>query len=204
MLLNKASLAVAAFASDDASRPNLCGVLVDADGTTTATNGHCLARMSPCPLSVEDFPEIPGLPRRPGQPTLTPFILPSADAKSIAKAIPKRMAIPLLEAACLDVDFTNENGLYRIGITDLDAPQIRSGRKVEGEFPDVSQVLPKRPAAISIRIDVGYLKAVAAVASSLGCRSIVLGVDDENSALRFECTTATGQTFSGLVMPQRL
>lgn len=214
MLLSKDNLAVAAFASKDETRLSLGGVYVEPDGTTVATNGRYLATVGPCHADRKDFPDIPGMnpeTTTPGEQSLKAFVLPADDAKAIAKALPKGRTIntlPILAHAVVDVAHSNENGTYRIGVTDLERPQIFQGRKVEGEFPDYRQVLPKGDPAWIVGLSAAYLKDIAATALSLGVKHLkVEGFEtDANSVkpVRFTGTTGSGQDFYVVLMPARL
>src|SRR5437867_1836182 len=85
-------------------------------------------------------------------------------AKGILKALPKRSSLPILEHACVDVPASNVNGTFRAVATDLETTTPIEVRKVDGEFPTYSQVIPGGEPVFSIGFDTCLLRRVLDVA----------------------------------------
>lgn len=217
MLLNKASLEIAALASNDPSRFALGGVYVT-DGKTVATNGHYIGVVTTPKGSMPPTAEFPcvkaGVVETDEQ--LKPCIIPTADALALAKAIPTekgkgRTHLPILRNALVDVGFTNANGQFRAVTTDLDREQVACIKKIEGKFPDYETVIPTGEPKFSIGLNVEYLERIAhtfqrcGVASKMGRpKGIRLDLYDSESAVVFSAINDDGQEVKIALMPMRL
>ena len=201
MLLNRRQLSVAVVASDDPSRPSLTGVCIRPDGTTEATDGHVLLRVTPSPAAPAEaeFPRQAGSPADPQ--VSAPFILPAAAALDIMKAIPKSR-LPILEHARLE----SLNGTVIFVTTDLDTTRHHEARPVEGPYPNTDQVIPEGEPVFSIGFDLGLLEH-AVKAMRFGDRYQAVGRFDFYGPLRgckITRTLPTGERALALVMPHRI
>jgi DNA polymerase III sliding clamp (beta) subunit (PCNA family) len=184
--------------SKDTTRYNLIGVLVKPDGTFVATDGHRLHMVKQ---------DLPWVDEQAPVQLEEPAIVMGSGLKSVEKAMPKGRAIPeeLRDVAELDVVETNRNGHARFvaGGAQFDV------EKIDGEYPDFEQVLPKRDDGVTFGINAQYLKeacdAVLKFAPSSRSRACKITVKDELSPVRIEATNAdTGDELTVVIMPMRL
>ena len=164
MLYSKAHFAVRHAASTDETRYNLNGLHFRGDGTTEATDGHMLIRIKAATPAYDEHPNgTEGVPE--------PFILPLEAAHRVAKAIPKRSPSPVLTHAALDVPSTNGNGSARFVVTDgyngTGNEQAIEAKKIEGEYPNTDQVIPK-DAPFSFCINLTLLERVIKASKEFG------------------------------------
>lgn len=138
MQLNKQSLSVKGFASKDANRRALCGVLVEPDGTTVATNGRAIAVVSPAPdaLVTEEAPA----EFNPGEPLAAAVILPLADVAAVK--LPRHKVTALQVAHLSGGNGSGAVFLARAADRDSFAPIVATVRPIDGHFPDWRQVMP--------------------------------------------------------------
>lgn len=213
MLIRKEALEVWRASSNDSSRYSLNGVLVEADGSTVATNGHWLARFKPAKgFPYTDYPAVQGCDAAaPGE--LKPFIMPLDSVKALRKAVPKRHACTVLsDCVALDVPQTNANGHAVLAVTDLENPQVSRPAKVEGTFPRYEAVMPKPEAMQApIGFSAHYLKAICetAIAQAGGAKAtcyLALRLALEGHAEKPATVTYNGQagTTEFVLMPVNL
>lgn len=206
VFLNRHNLALVELASKDACRFALCGVYVEA-GRTIATDGHCLGIVDTPKVEAIEFPDAGDVET----PTaaLKPAIIPTDGCKAIAKALPRRSHLPVLLNARVDVNRTNANGSVRVVSTDLETTTPVDVKKIEGEFPDVSQVLPSGEPVLTIGFNALLLARVLKVAGTMA-RGAANGVKLEffdkkgTGPVKITCETEEGQAATFLVMPVRL
>lgn len=153
-MLNKHNLSIASFASKEASRYTLQGILVTPDATVV-TNGHYLVWVSNSPEhKAADYPQVPGFAG--ASDTFTPFILSRDEALAIAKVTPSKEKIPVLNHVAIAADSS------AMAVTDLDRPQVFPVRPVEGQFPKYDAVIPKfDDAVMQISVNAEYLAQIA-------------------------------------------
>lgn len=163
MLLTKQAMAVSQYVTRDDPRCP-CGILVNPDGSTVATDGHRLAIYTPPPgPKADEYPAIEGCdPTSDGE--LEPFILPVDAAKQLARATPKRPTLPVLGQIALDVAETNQNAYAVFGVTDLENPRVFRPQKIAEPFPRYQNVLPKGKPLASIMLNARYLKQACELA----------------------------------------
>lgn len=143
MLLHPNTLKVAKAASADDTRYTLNGVHIEPDGSAVATDGKQLLKWTPADTpAAEDYPAIEGFKAHSDGIALQAFILPSAAAAEILKAVPKKSMLPVLENIALDVEASNDNGSAAFAVTDLENPRIFRPKKIEGDYPDYNKVIP--------------------------------------------------------------
>ena len=153
-MLNKHNLTIASFASKEASRYTLQGILVTPDATV-ATNGHYLVWVSnSLERKAEDYPQIPGFVG--ASDTFTPFILGRDAALAIAKVTPYKEKIPVLNHVAVAADSS------QIAVTDLERPQVFPVKSVQGQFPRYEMVVPKfEDAVVRVSVNAEYLAQIA-------------------------------------------
>ena len=138
-LFNRSHFAVRHAASKDATRFNLCGVHFRKDGSVEATDGHIAAQVTSDTPSVEEFPHV-GITQT--DESLKPFILPLEAANEVAKSIPRRQAMPVLEHAVLNVAGANSGDHVQFVTTDLQTKKPLESCKVDGEYPNIDNAMP--------------------------------------------------------------
>lgn len=153
-MLNKHNLTVAQFASKEANRYTMNGILVTPDATV-ATNGHYLVWCGTEPeRESEDYPQIEGF--KGASDAFKPFVLDRDAALAIAKVTPSKENIPILNHVAVSEDGS------QIAVTDLDRPQVFPVRGMTGKFPQYEQVIPKlEDAVFAISVDASYLAQIA-------------------------------------------
>ena len=143
MLYSRAHFAVRHAASKDATRYNLNGIHFKADGSTEATDGHMLIQVHAETPPDDEWPDVGDI--KASTDALEEFILPLEASERVMRAIPKptRTSMPVLKHARLDVVETNANGHARFVTTDLDSVTPMQADKIDGEYPNTAQVIPK-------------------------------------------------------------
>ena len=160
-LYNRSHFAVRHAASKDVTRYNLCGVHFRADGSVEATDGHMAARATSGTPPAEEFPDV-GIEST-SEP-LEPFVLPLSAATEIVKAIPRRQSMPVLEHAALDVAGANSGENARFVTTDLEVKRPVEFRKIDGEYPNVDQVMPQMKGKPAFVLDASLVERACKIA----------------------------------------
>jgi len=195
--ITKQTKAVTSWASNDETRPNLCGVWF-AYGLQVATNGHGIAMLYEIPTDPEGFPLVNG-ERASGNEA--PALLPVEAVNEVVKGLGKRRTTVPILAHALEVGARNGRVTIANGQTDT----VRQITPIDGEYPDVQQVLPD-PARVHLRtaVDPGYLKRVGESALSIGAKSVTLEFAGEPpTPLRFTATGENGEELVVVLMPMR-
>jgi hypothetical protein len=204
MLIRKESFKVAAVASCEATRPNLNGVHVMADGTCEATDGHCLVRVHtptrgdaseyPVPFKGWTAPEVP----KDG------FIIPTADAKAAAKLPPRKGWNTLLTENVL---LESLNGRAKLSATDLDRWTAVEPRPVEGPFPNCDCVIPKADdMSTGVEFNPRLLaKTLLTLADALDLSDLsgVVLRFGKHGAMRIDARNDNGGQGTALIMPMK-
>ncbi|HLY22262.1 MAG TPA: hypothetical protein VKT83_07315 [bacterium] len=166
ILIPKAFERVADVASKDENRSALCGVHVkatDAGVIIEATDGARMIRATvPTPFKPEDFPTIAGFDANANG--AQEAIIPLDAWKKAFKAVPKPKYRPIL--GCLAL--TMEQAQVTFASTDLQSASITPVKPVDGNYPNIDQVMPKDEPTFAIAFDANILadtlKALAALA----------------------------------------
>ena len=155
-MLSRTQLNVATLASQKGGRYTLSGILVTPE-ETVETDGHQLVRVGATAIDPESFPPVPGC-----TPTkdFQPFLLPKDAALAIAKALPKKTTIPVLDYAAVGAE-SDADGFAVLSVTDLENPQVFRPRKMEGQFPDWHRCMPKKEdAKVEVQFNAALLVRV--------------------------------------------
>jgi hypothetical protein len=201
MLLNKQNLSVADLAPKEGSRYTLSAVHVSEHGTTV-TNGHYLVNVSlPTEAKESNYPSVDGF--KPAE-NVEPFLLAANAAKSIAKSLPTKDRIPILNYA--RVGEPGENTL-NIVTTDLEhQTQVFKPKKVTGQFPAWEKVLPTTEPAFKIALNADYLKMLCSHLLQFGGdgECMLLSFQSPDKGVLMETRNKeTGQKWTALLMPMR-
>lgn len=202
-MLNKHNFQIAELAPQDEERLILCGIRVTPEGTSVC-DGHMAMTVS----SFENvqpslFEEMEGV--IPAE-HFSPFVLDRESALRIAKAIPKKASDA--DAVYPIVDATTENNdRAMVSINDIFRQEIIRARKIEGNFPDVSKVIPDRDRArFRMRLSPDLLLACLKVAQRFCAAnetlSVELSIFDTGDPLRIDAV-ALGQTLTAVIMPMK-
>ena len=200
MILNRTNLELAAFASDDETRPALRSVHIGR-GYTEATDGHVMMRVAIPDLDANEFPSIEGMDcTSNGKEAL----IPADAAKTMAKAIPRKSTLPILQNLVWDARDSTDTEL-KFAVTDLDTVQRFNPRPVEGPYPPVDNVIPKDNRVFQFSVNASKLaKALAFVAKhteDFQNNRVRLTFYGPNRAVRLDAKSKDGQQIIGLVMP---
>ena len=173
MFLNKHNLAIAALASKDQTRYALHGLHITPT-ETAATDGHCLGR-----VTLPDFPrgDFPVVGVEESDKPFAPCIIPKDAADRLAKQLPKKASIPILENALVDIE-RSQGDTFRAVTTDRDTTQPLEVSKVEGEFPTLDNVMPTGEPVLTVGFNALLLAQVLKVAGSI--------TDSQNRVVKLE------------------
>ena len=154
--LNIHNLNLAKLASGDNSRFTLRAIHVT-DTATIVTDGTQLTMVDLAKQPLSDSPSIPGMTLA---RTWKPFNLQADVALDVAKALPKKPALPACGLAYIG-DAANSEGNIEIGLTDLDSPRTFRPKVMSGNFPDYKRVVPDpNTSHYQIVVDAEILAAV--------------------------------------------
>jgi len=202
MLLNRTNLELADFASKDETRPALRSVHVG-KGYTEATDGHAMMRVTIPEVDSLAFPSIEGMDcTSNGKEAL----IPVDAAKMMAKAIPRKSTLPIIQHLAWDARDSTDTEL-KFAVTDLDTVQRFNPRPIEGPYPTVDNVIPKDNRVFQIGVNAAILaKALAFIGkhSSSVDKQVRLTFYGPSKAIRLDAKSEDGQEIVGLVMPLRM
>jgi len=212
MLINRRALSVHEFTSKDANRGMLQNIRLNSDGSTEATNGAYMVKVSPNGHRPEDAE----YPETPGEFAVIPdegITIPAVNAKAAEKAISKQAARqhPTLSWAAIKGNAW-KRGQCEIVSTDLDTVKREGFDIPDGEFPNTEEVRKGHKAAagkaIRIGMDARLLAQVCAFFAAdrgKGAQSpITLEIPiTVASAMRITGTDEDGTEIEALLMPMK-
>jgi hypothetical protein len=140
-IVPKQAAAVEAAASKDDPRYSLQAISLEIEGEkllAVATDGHALVVARYPIRPAEDFPLIPGLPEA---EDVQSILVPVGFLSELAKATPKKTAMPILENVMIFVS----GGKVWGAVTDLESPTVKSAPIPDGRFPSWRNVVPAEP-----------------------------------------------------------
>ena len=182
-------------------------VRVDPDGTVWATDGCVAVRVRrPNALPDEDFPTV-DVPEG-AAPPATHVLIPAETAIAVAKTLPKRPPLPILENALLRV---TKDRVY-LAVTDLEHPQVTTFARAGETFPNIDELFndheKKKRLTDPLCVSANYLILVAKYARmfDLGknCPVAIASFGQENP-VSFEWTDMNNNmNVCALVMPVQL
>jgi predicted DNA-binding transcriptional regulator AlpA len=205
-LLNAHNLKLASLACKEESRFTLNAILVQPQ-STVVTDGHILVEMSTPPgMKAENFPEIPGV--GPAAEEWKPFLLPASDALAIARELPKKSNLPILQHAAVAAE--SPDNFVTVVTTDLERANPRTIKRPTGNFPDYQRVMPKPEAdEYAVTFNPALMADVLKfVADWQGAKrggysgTCTLSFSSNRNAVRIDAEH-DGQKLSGAIMPQR-
>ena len=161
MNINKINLNVAKCASTEKNRYNLNGIHFTKD-FCEATNGHILARITyPTQFPLEEIPN--QLIKTGLKDDLKDFIIPLDGVKNIP-IVKGKVSMPILAETYIDVEQSNNNGTVKFQTTNLETTPTAEIRKIDGQYPDTSQVWPKdEDAVFEICLNAEYVKRICEI-----------------------------------------
>jgi hypothetical protein len=199
--LGKVHLDLKPFISPDACCYALTGLRVDlGKREAIATDGKLLIVLPLAEIDAGSVPAISGM----GDPLDQPVTLPVAALEKAFRLVPGKAAIPALENVFLS---KGEYPRVKLSATDLDVGGTVEARVVEGEYPDIEDIMKraeKRP--LKIVIDAHLLARLAAFAlkhadGRLAGISFYLHPRKPNESIRFEFALKSGGMARGVLMP---
>lgn len=202
-LYNRHNFGIVKFAAKDESRWAISGVYVE-PGKTVATDGHRMAVVTAPNHSakISEFPEVPGVKIKALE---TPGILPADVAAKLAKEIPTREAVPVLNNAA---PIETEAGKMGFVHTDLQSSHPTIAETVKGTFPNYESVFPTKNPKMRIGFNVKYMLEICQFLSKFvdaRKQDVVLSLYTEAQAFKLEGhNPETGQDATFLLMPLRI
>ena len=218
MLINRRALSVHEFCSKDANRGMLKNIRLNSDGSTEATNGAYMIKVSPNGHRPEDaeYPETPGAYAVIPDEGIT---IPACNAKAAERGIDKRAAsrTPTLAWAAVKGNAW-KGGQAEIVSTDLETVKREGFEVPDGDFPDTDKVREDHKAAageaVRIGMDAQLLAQVCkffAADRGRGAQSPItleIPIGDANgtvsSAMRITGTDEDGTKIEALLMPMKI
>lgn len=191
---------VSDFASKDASRYIINSVHYNsAKQLVEATDGRVVIRV---PVTVSDeFPPVKGQVENPPVDCIIP-IAPFKKGLGNAKATKH---LPILGYSRIDA-----NGKVTLTTTDLDTEQAVTCKPIEGNYPNIDQVMPAKEPTLTIAIGAAVLSKIADYAakhSTDGDKTIVFQFSDKLSVFGFSINVedVNGKAkATGAAMPIRI
>ena len=191
--------AAASFASSDSRRHALCGVLVSADGSLSATDGMRAVRMRPQYSEREREEHPSALPTGHHEPD--PVLIPRESALKFpktAKALKGRL--PLLRAIAVSSNAES----VTLQATNLDSTVRDDFRPSDAQFPSLESVWPTGDPVLSIGFDPAMFAEVLKALSTLA--------DGHNGHVRMDFfgplkpvrVTLSNGAAEALVMPMQM
>lgn len=216
MLLESRDFAVRHAASKNETRYNLNGVHIkDVGGNCAqiqATNGHFALRITQSkdgPLD-EEFPVVPGLEKM--GTVGEGFILPMSGVDQLLKTIPKasKVSMPVIAHAVYDQGFEDSehsNSNVRFWTTDLETATPITMRPIDGDYPDVSAVIPDEgiDGSIQCTVNATYLRSICQAAIEFAGPKAMISIQNcgEMDPLLFKVEAQAGGVMLGCLMPMR-
>lgn len=148
--LSKDLLLAAKFASKNPSRPVLTSVMVTNE-KIVATDSYKLIEITHKTEDSADFPVVPGV--KLVQELEAPILLPAKDLLAKLK-FPTKAPLLILENGALCNDSEKTIGIVT---SDLDTSTTLQFKKVEGNYPDYSHIMPQEPPVQTILMDAELL-----------------------------------------------
>lgn len=201
VLLDRAN-DISAFASTDESRYVINGIFVNGK-TTEATDGRILIRVPFVETPHDEFPVVANVTHQREQ-----VIVPIKPLKeALAKADANKSKLPVLN--CVRVSTRNNvSGLkIQMATTDLENERLIESKPIDGNYPNIDQVIPTAEPTLAICFSANYLKLIADYAIRHGKgdqHPVVFKFTDALSALRYEVKLEDGRTAVGVLMPMRM
>ena len=198
---------ITAFASTDQTRLVLQSVHYNgAKKLLEACDGKVMIRL---PVeTTEEFPPIAKLDTLP-ETNGSNCVIPLKPFLKALGNIPKSK-LPILESVRLDVEAPKPGGAdaptFHLTTNDLDSTITVSGRSVEGNFPNLEQIIPTAEPTLEIAFAAEVLLRIAQYSNKHGaCQPrIKLQFTDSESPIRFIIPLEDGQEATGVAMPMRL
>ncbi len=204
MLINRDVFKLVAAASSDNYRAAIAGIFFEADGSAVATDGKALVifKATPAPTGKAYPKGYPVLKK--AEPKIKPFILPSAAALEILKALPKGDRWNP-SYAFLDVAETNKGDQAVFTVAADGISRTISVKKCDERYPDYRKVFPtKSKDSKEVGFTVEVLKQALNVVKSLDATYCNLLLHSPTKPVELLAKTESGGFIRGLVMPARI
>lgn len=196
-MLNAKNFIPLAVASDNNIRPELTGLHVTPD-YTEATDTYRVIRVSRPKADYSDAPELCAPFAEPSE-----YIMDRSLADKIAKALPKKTSLPILLNAFENPPATL--GMATFSVTDCETVDKFSGKKIDGAYPDVTQIIPTPEDHVAdVLVDCDYLSEILDACKKFGSPRARLTFNGATKPLTIAAQDEVdGQTFMALLMPVR-
>ncbi len=184
------------FASKSATQAEINGVLVTPEKTVATDRYTLLEVENPKDFTLEDFPKVPNNETA----EITTHIMPLESAKLLEANLKKvkNSSLPVLQnAAGLKLEAENQAGFVT---TNLESATPIIYQKIDGEFPDYQQIVPKEKSVIEFNVSPEFLKRIAETYQAIGNASVNVKYYGDNQPLVFEAKTCFNQNVKALLM----
>ena len=196
MLLTRTELALAKFASKDASRLTLQSIAVEKD-LTAVTDGNLLLTVAHSKEHKdEDYPPTPGLEM--AQVNGEPLLVDATAALAALKALPRKTTIPILAFAALGTD-------RKLVVNTLESIGAWQSTHT-GQFPNWRVCMPTGEPKVEIYLDASLLASLAEFIAQHGddrMPGVRLTIYDADRPVRMDARTAEGEDITAILMPIR-
>lgn len=191
LLLNQANLDTVQFVKRGEGETSLGGVHITEE-YTESTNGKYAVRVPLPDVDSEEFVETPG-------EGMDGDIILSVDVLKNTK-IPKSH-ISILQHACL----SKNDSFYYLSTTDLGTMSTAKTEPIEGQFPVIDKVTPKRKPGYSITFNAKLLKEVCSYVAKHGgvYEKMKFSFYGPTRAAKIDFETDQGQKGFFLLMPMK-
>ena len=194
--------AIADCAAKESTRYAMTGIRLELEEgkyTAAATNSKILAIVEGPSADYAELPPIAGLESAPN--SATSALIPAKDWKENLKPLAKNKKYkPILQNTAVVLS----DHVTTFGRTDLDRQLVQSAKNVDGRFPPYKEIVPKQPCKTTVTLDAYLLATLAKTAAAFNNddqNGIEIGITDSTKPVTIKTKNATGQVFTGLIMP---
>jgi len=201
-MLNRNNLNIAKLASKADSKYTLAGILVTPTHTVV-TDGHTLMAISNPAFLPEEFPKVGDLQ---ATADFEPFILPAETALNIAKVMPKKEKIPILNSVAIGEVKRGESGeqLSALFTTDLETSNRYDVHCINSQFPRWQVVIPEpEKASLTLTVNAKYLIGLLQQFVTAGSPAVTVRLYTAETQIRLDGVSTQGQHITGVLMPMR-
>lgn len=204
MIYNKNNLIIAG-ACGESHRAELSGVLFKKD-RTIATDSTVLVQVENPTDMAELVKELPELPDK-SKPLInfakTGYIIPKKSVLKVLSNLKNETGVMTILRNCWFLQ-PKQIGSSVIATTDLDKTDLVMTRPIEGQYPDVSQLLKPATAKMKVLINLDKLKQVIDILDKMNLGknpAVEISIEEAEKPVRMTAKTLEGQNIVALVMP---
>ena len=160
MLYNNNNLNITKIASKNENRPELTGVFFKSDKTVATDTFRLIEMSTPSNVKPEDYPKLPS--GKTAMRGCKPFIV---SAKELSKIkIPNNKTLPIVNH--LAIGHVDDQRVELL-TTDLETEQVKSLRRIDGNFPDYEKLFPVDKPIAEVELNADYLSELLNIMGKL-------------------------------------